>query len=88
MNRNMDQITLGWLFCTIFLALGVLNALFISVIFGLFYVSLSVIYAPPTDRWTKYQFNLVIPFYLKVVIALLILWATLAVGDLAEYFGL
>lgn len=72
----------------IFVILGILNIVLVHPVPGIFYLILSVIYFPPTDKFSKSKFGLVIPLILKLIIALVILWGTLAVGDLAEILGL
>ena len=87
-SASYQQVIIGWVLGVIFLILGVLNYLQIHPVPGLFYGIISLIYFPPIGRLVFRQWVLRIPFYLKVIFALLLLWATLAVGDLAELYGL
>lgn len=55
---------------------------------GLFYLILAIFYLPFLDTITVRYLKVNVPFWIKMSIAILILWATLAVGDLAELYGL
>lgn len=79
---------ISWLFGAIFLVTGVLNAVLVHPVPGIFYLLLSLVYFPPVSVFVKKKFGLAIPFWAKVVLGLVILWGTLAVGDLAEILGL
>lgn len=79
---------ISWIFGVVFFAIGVLNAFLVHLVPGVFYLLLSFIYVPPADVLSKKWFGFSIPFVVKVVVGLVILWGTLAVGDLAELFGL
>ena len=72
----------------LFIVLGLLNLMYIHPAPALFYFILSLIYFPITDTILKLKLRISIPFWAKLVLALAVLWGTLAVGDLAEEFGL
>jgi len=55
---------------------------------GIFYLLLSLVYFPPINTLLKKRFGFAIPTVVKIIFGLVILWATLAVGDLAEVLGL
>ena len=76
----------SWFLMLLFVLLGVLNLIYIHPIPGLFYLVLSLFYCPPLVYWLAHRVSFVVPYYFKVIVAFLILWATLAVGDLVEYF--
>ena len=75
-----------WIFCLLFFVLGVLNIIFVHVVPGIIYLVFSLLYLPATNTFFKNRFGFLIPFALKVVFGLVVLWATLAVGDLMEMF--
>lgn len=52
--------------------------------FGVFLILLSFIYFPPVNIFIKKRFNFSIPFILKILLGIFIIWVTLAVGALAE----
>ena len=72
----------------VFVVIGVLNVFLVHPVPGVFYLLLSSVYIPPTDAILKKRFSFSIPLAVKIVLGLVILWGTLAVGDLAELFGL
>lgn len=76
----------NWIFGIIFFALGVLNLFLVHPVPGIFYLLLSLFYFPPSNTFFLKKFKISIPFWIKVIVALFILWATLAVGDLMEMF--
>ncbi|HEX7017571.1 MAG TPA: hypothetical protein VF209_01530 [Patescibacteria group bacterium] len=75
-------------FGILFVIIGVLNAWLVHPVPGIFYLVLSLVYLPITDTMLKKRFGFTIPFAVKMVVGLVILWGTLAVGDLAEILGL
>lgn len=78
----------GWLFAFIFVMIGVLNLIFIHPLPGVFYLLLSLIFLPPVNEFFRNKFRFSIPFVVKVILFIAIMWPTLAVGDLAEMLGL
>lgn len=70
----------------LFILIGILNMIYIHVIPGLFYMVIALFYFPPFVSWVRQGFSVTIPYFIRIIIAFLILWATLAVGDLVEYF--
>jgi hypothetical protein len=78
----------GWIFGTIFLVVGILNAFLVHIVPGVVYIIISLFYFPPLANFINKKFPFSIPFVIKLVFALVLLWATLAVGDLAEILGL
>ncbi len=79
---------LGWTFAAIFFVTGVLNLFLVHPVPGLFYVCLSALYLPAVDVALKSRLKFTVPFAVKVILGLVILWGTLAVGDLAEVLGI
>ncbi len=75
-----------WVIALFFLLLGILNAIYIHHIPAIFYILISLFYIPPLVRWVKEKSGFGIPRMLKLLFALFILWATLAVGELMELF--
>ena len=72
----------------VFVVIGVLNLFLVHPVPGVLYLLLSVAYLPRTDIILKNRFGFSIPLVAKIILGLVILWGTLAVGDLAEMFGL
>ncbi len=53
---------------------------------GLVYILIALIYLPFTNILLKNRFGFWIPLAIKIIVGIMILWATLAVGDLMEMF--
>ena len=79
---------INWIFGAVFFVTGVLNVVLVHPVPGIFYLLLSLVYFPPVSAFVKKKLGLAIPFWVKVALGLVVLWGTLAVGDLAEILGL
>ena len=79
---------LSFVLFVVFVITGVLNVLLVHIVPGMFYLILSIFFLPLTDRVFKNKLGFVIPTILKIIFAFIVLWGTLAVGDLAEILGL
>jgi len=76
---------IGWLFGLFVLALGITNIIYGNDSdFGFFLVLLSFIFYPPIGKFLKSHFGFLIPIWVKIVLALFILWSNIAVGAIAE----
>lgn len=78
----------SWIFGIVFLVTGALNVALVHPVPGIFYLLLSLVYFPPLGAFIKKKLGFTIPFWVKVALGLVVLWGTLAVGDLAEILGL
>ena len=76
----------SWIICAIFFSIGVLNMILIHPLPGFIYILISLIYLPPLSKYIKVKLHLAMPIILKVILAVLVLWFTLGVGDLMEIF--
>ncbi len=85
-KKSNDGGLIGWIFGILFFTIGVLNLFLVHPVPGIFYILLAFIYFPPATLFIRKRFGLSIPFALKIVLGLVILWATLAVGELMELF--
>lgn len=86
MIRNIKlSVIVGWFFGSFVLLVGIMN-LFRGNDpgLGIVYAVLSLIYFPPVNLILKDLFGFSISYYFKAVLAILIIWATLAVGAIAE----
>lgn len=79
---------ISWAFALVFFVTGVLNVILVHLVPGAFYLALAIIYLPATNTFLRQKFGFAIPIAVKIILGLVILWATLAVGDLAEVLGL
>lgn len=84
---NFGNIT-GWLFFLVLLTLGILNLILVHPVPGIIYLFLSLIFIPPTNPFLQKKFGFSIPWALKVILGIVIVWFTLGISDLAEIFGL
>ncbi len=77
---------INWIFSIVFLTIGVLNIFLVHPVPGIFYLLLSLVYLPPISTIIKKRFDFSIPYIVKIILGLVILWGTLAVGELMEIF--
>ncbi|MFW6015157.1 MAG: hypothetical protein ACOCRK_01820 [bacterium] len=84
-NRLSFQNVISWIFGIAIFVDGLLN-LFRGndFSFGIFLIILSFIYFPPANTLIKKRFNFTIPVLAKILLAIFIIWVTLAVGAIAE----
>ena len=81
--------SLGWVFGTIFSAIGLIN-IFLGndPEFGFFLLVTSLIYYPPTTILIKRFIGYSIPRFIKIGLGIFILWASLGVGELFDKIDL
>ncbi|HYC83557.1 MAG TPA: hypothetical protein VEB60_03400 [Candidatus Paceibacterota bacterium] len=79
---------ISWLFSIIFIVTGVLNLILVHPVPGSFYLLISVFYLPAVNTLLKKKTGFAIPYAARIIFGFLVLWGTLAVGDLAEILGL
>lgn len=85
-GKNYTRTAISWFLFILFFVIGVLNLFLIHPVPGAFYLFLSLFYFPRTDDFIKNKFGFTVPFAVKMLLALVVLWATLGVGDLMELF--
>ena len=89
MKTNLNALDIiCWLFGLILITIGILNVFLVHPVPGIIYVIISIVFFPPTNVVLKKRFNFSIPFSIKLILFILIMWPTLGVGDLAEMYGL
>lgn len=79
---------ISWIFGIVFIVIGVFECVFGAPRSGSFLPSSFFAYFPPANTILKKRFGFSIPLAAKIIVGFVILWGTLAVGDLAEMFGL
>lgn len=87
-ERTAVSNIVNWAFFILFIIIGVLNLFLVHPVPGIFYLLLSTLYLPKTNAILKSTIGFSVPMWAKVIIALVILWGTLAVTDLADMAGL
>lgn len=60
--------------------------IFVHLVPGAIYLLISLVYLPNTNTFLKKKFGFSIPIVLKLILAVLVLWFTLGLGDLMEIF--
>ena len=89
MMKNLNALNvISWFFGLLLVTIGVMNIVLVHPIPGVFYFVVSFLFFPPTNVFLKKMFNISIPFGIKLILFILIMWPTLGVGDLAELYGL
>jgi len=79
---------LSWFLMILFIIIGIMNLVLIHPVPGSFYIMVSLFYYPPIGATARQHLGFSIPYLIKIMAAFVILWATLAVGDLAEMYDL
>jgi hypothetical protein len=80
---------ISWLFGITAMAIGVVNTFWGNDPgFGVFIFLLSFVYFPPVNAFIKGKTGLSIPGVAKIFLGLLILWASLGVGELFDKIDL
>jgi hypothetical protein len=75
--------SLGWIAGLLFSAIGLINLRWGNdPVFGLFILGLSLLFYPPLEAWLKKRFGYRLHPVLLILLALLLLWASLGVGEL------
>lgn len=85
-SRNRIGFHTWWVIGLLFLGIGILNLIYVHWVPFLFYTLVSLIYIPPISGRIEGYAGLRIHFIFKILLAFLLLWATLGVGDLMEVF--
>lgn len=85
---NELLIIISFILGIIFVIVGVLNLFLVHPVPGIFYLIFSLIYFPQVNKVIKKKTGFEIPNKIKFPLGFIVLWGTLAVGDLADIYGL
>jgi hypothetical protein len=77
-----------WFLGFVFLAISILNLMLVHLVPAVFYFLFSLIYFSVIHTFLLRKLNINIPFKIKILLAFLLFWGTLAVTDLADILGL
>jgi len=89
MKNNLSALDIiAWILGLLIFTIGVMNVFLVHPVPGIIYIFLSFVFFPPINTILKKSLNFSIPFKLKIILFILIMWFTLGVGDLAEMYGL
>jgi hypothetical protein len=78
--------TISWIFSVLFFLLGILNLIWVHAVPGFIYIVLGCLYLPVTNSFLNKKMGFTVPLLVKIIFGVLVLWGTLAVGDLMELF--
>ena len=85
-SKSSNFPIINWSFWFIVFTLGLLNIAFVHPIPGFIYLILSFLFFPPTNTLLQKRFDFAIPFFIQVILGVIILWFTLGVSDLMQTF--
>ena len=75
--------SLGWIAGLLFSVIGLINLFWGNdPVFGLFILGLSLLFYPPLEAWLKRRFGYRLHPLILLLIAMMLLWASLGVGEL------
>jgi hypothetical protein len=79
----------GWLFGGAVLAAGFVNTFWGNDPgFGIFLVFLSFVYYPPVNALVKEKLDVTIPLFVKLLLGIFLIWASVGVGELQDKINL
>jgi hypothetical protein len=88
-NTSFVLKMVSWLFGTVVFVIGAINTIWGNDPgFGVFLILLAFAYFPPTNVILKRKTGFSIPRYVKVALAIFIVWAALGVGELFDKIDL
>ena len=80
---------ISWIFGIAVLAVGIINTFWGNDSgFGIFLILLSFVYLPPVNDIVRQRIGFKTPLVAKIVLGLLIAWASLGVGELFNKIAL
>lgn len=84
-HQNLLTDILSWILAIITFAIGIVNLFWGNDPgFGAFLLLLAIIFIPPINSLFKKNTGLSIPWFVKVIVAIFIIWAALGVGELFD----
>ena len=64
--------------------IGLMNLILVHPVPGIVFLLLSFLFFPGINDLLKSKLNVSIPFYVKIVLGILVIWFTLGVSDLGD----
>ena len=85
LNRKFifENIT-SWIFGIIVFTIGVLNLFLVHPVPGIVFLLLSFLFIPLANNFLRKSFGFSIPFVVKIILGVIIIWFTLGVSDLGD----
>lgn len=79
----------GWLFGIVVIAIGIINTFWGNDPgYGIFLLLLSLAYFPPANAFLKEKTGFSIPWIVKILLGIFIIWSALGVGELFDKIDL
>ena len=75
---------ISWLLGIMVLIIAILNLFLVHPVPGLVLLTLSFLFFPPVNDQLRKKFGFSIPFLVKIILGLIIVWFTLGVSDLGD----
>ncbi|MGB7784587.1 MAG: hypothetical protein WBL27_00670 [Salinimicrobium sp.] len=86
-NSSTLTRSLSWIFAVLVFTNGLLNLIRGNdPALGIAFILLSIVYIPPFSRFFNRYLGFGIPFFFKLLLAIAIIWVSLAVGAIPEGF--
>ena len=88
-NGSIIWKIIGWAFGLVAFAIGIVNLFWGNdPFFGAFIILLSFVFFPPVNSVIKKLVGFSVPWFVKLLLGLFILWAALGVGELFDKIDL
>ena len=75
---------ISWLLGLIVLAIGISNLLLVHPVPGAVFILLSLLFFPPVNTVLRQKVGFFVPFVVKIILCIVIIWFTLGVSDLGD----
>jgi hypothetical protein len=87
MNTKSLFNSVSWFIGFLVFIVGVLNILRGNDPYlGIAFMLVSFFYVPSTNHFIKNKFGYSLPYFVKIILAIFLLWITMSVGAIAEGF--
>ena len=88
-NGSIIWKIIGWAFGLVAFAIGIVNLFWGNdPFFGAFIILLSFVFFPPVNNVIRRMAGFSVPWFVKLLLGLFILWAALGVGELFDKIDL
>lgn len=88
-NGSIIWKIIGWAFGLVALAIGIVNLFWGNdPFFGAFIILMSFVFFPPVNSVIRRMVGFSVPWFVKLLLGLFIIWAALGVGELFDKIDL
>jgi hypothetical protein len=74
----------NWIAFAIIATIGLLNLFLVHPVPGIVFLLISMVYFPPAAMFFQKIFGTAIPFLVKLILFIIIVWFTLGISDLGD----